>query len=97
MEMPSISDLHLSLLPNAMNPEPQDLRAAAEGFEALFLSELMKGGRASLPGDDLTGSQGVRMAQDMLDMHLARHAAGQAKLGVADAVMRQFAQQSDST
>jgi peptidoglycan hydrolase FlgJ len=83
----------LAPVPPQLSPSaspPADLRAAAEGFESLFLAELLKGGRASLPGDDLTGSQGVTMAQDMMDRHLAQHAAGQAGLGVAAAILRQF-------
>lgn len=93
MELPPLSAMRL--MRDTRNPEPADLRAAAEGFESLFLTELLKRGRASLPGDDLTGSQGVQMAQDMLDMHLAQHAAGQARLGVADAIVRQFAPKTD--
>ena len=83
----------LASVPPQLSPSaspPADLRAAADGFESLFLAELLKGGRASLPGDDLTGSQGVTMAQDMLDRHLAQHVAGQAGLGVATAILRQF-------
>ncbi len=94
MELPPLSALQLTQ--NKHRPDPAELRAAAEGFESLFLTELLKRGRASLPGDDLTGSQGVRMAQDMLDMHLAKHSAGQARLGVADAIVRQFAPRVDS-
>ncbi len=96
MDLAPISALHLALSPVNPRPAPEDLRAAAEGFESLFLTELLKGGRASLPGDDLTSSQGVRMAQDMLDTHLARHASGQARLGVAKAIIRQFGPQGDS-
>ncbi len=85
--------------PSAMSlsgarPEPggsQDLRKAAEGFESLFVSELLKGGRAGLPGGDLLGNAGVDAARDLLDMELARAAAGRAGLGIADAIERQFA------
>jgi len=94
MELPPLSSLRLT--PDIQRPDSTDLRAAAEGFESLFLTELLKRGRASLPGDDLTGSQGVRMAQNMLDMHLAKHSAGQARLGVADAIVRQFTPKADS-
>lgn len=96
MDVSPISALHLSLSPVNSRPAPEDLRAAAEGFESLFLAELLKGGRASLPGDELTSSQGVRMAQDMLDTHLAQDASGQARLGVAEAIIRQFGPQGDS-
>jgi peptidoglycan hydrolase FlgJ len=90
MELLPANGLPVTLSRTPAAPAPKDLRAAAEGFESLFLTELLKGGRASLPGDDLTSSQGVSMATDMLDTHLAQHAAGHSRLGVADAIMRQF-------
>lgn len=68
-----------------------DLQKAGEGFEAMFLTLLLKGGRAGLPGDDLTGSAAVRSGMDMLDARLAQDAAGRAGLGIAEAVARQFA------
>lgn len=74
--------------PATISPE---LRQAGEGFEALFLSLLLKGGRAGLPGDDLLGSAAVKSSMDMLDARLAQDAAGRAGLGIADAVARQFA------
>lgn len=96
MDLPPLSASHVPLSQVSDRFATADLRAAAEGFESLFLTELLKGGRSSLPGDSLTGSQGVRMAQDMLDMHLAQHAAGQARLGVAEAIIRQFSLKGDS-
>ncbi len=69
----------------------EDLRQAAEGFESLFLTQLLKAGRAGLPGDDILGSSGVDTARDMLDMELAKSSAGRAGLGIADAIERQFA------
>lgn len=94
MDLPPLSAPRLNLGP--ARADTTDLRQAAQGFEEVFLAQLLKSGRASLPGSDLTGSQGVRMAQDMLDMHLARHGAGQTRLGIADAVIRQFAPKGDN-
>ena len=71
-------------------PAADQLRQAGEGFEALFLSMLLKSGRAGLPGDDLTGSGAVTSAFGMLDTHLAQDGATAAGLGIADAVVRQF-------
>jgi len=88
MDLPLIDAAQVSFA--APTGTAKDLRQAAEGFESLFLAELLKSGRASLPGDDLTGSQAVSATQDMLDSHLAKHAAGQAGLGIADAITRQF-------
>jgi flagellar protein FlgJ len=72
------------------HPAADQLRQAGEGFEALFLTMLLKSGRAGLPGDDLTGSGAVTSAFGMLDAHLAQDGATAAGLGIADAVVRQF-------
>ncbi len=75
-------------------PEPaksEDIRKAAEGFEALFLATLLKGARAGLPGDDLTGGNGVNSATQMLDTQLAKVAGASAGFGIATAIARQFA------
>jgi peptidoglycan hydrolase FlgJ len=68
-----------------------DIRKAAEGFEALFVASLLKGARAGLPGDTLTGGGGVQQMTGMLDSELARLSAGRTGLGLAEAVARQFA------
>lgn len=72
-----------------------DIRKAAEGFEALFLATLLKGARAGLPGNDLTGGSAVNQATQMLDAELARVAGGRAGFGIAEAVARQFVGQGD--
>ncbi|MEM6679739.1 MAG: rod-binding protein [Pseudomonadota bacterium] len=68
-----------------------DLRAAAEGFEALFLNQVLKSARAVSFGEGLGDSSGLEMTQSMLDMHLSDMGAGRAGLGIAEAVYRQFA------
>ena len=72
------------------NSDTAALRTAAAGFEEMFLVFLLRAGRATSMGDDLTGSMAVSATRDMLDAHLARSAAGQSGLGLADAVVRQF-------
>jgi flagellar protein FlgJ len=69
----------------------EDIRKAAEGFEQLFLATLLKGARAGLPGDDLTGGNGVNSATQMLDSQLAKVAGSGAGFGIATAIARQFA------
>ena len=80
----------LSAVQAEARPSAEQLRQAGEGFEALFLTMLLKAGRASLPGDDLTGSGAVTSGFEMLDAQLARDGATAAGLGIADAVVRQF-------
>jgi peptidoglycan hydrolase FlgJ len=88
----SISLAPTSLSMGAPAPErAEDIRKAAEGFEQLFLATLLKGARAGLPGDDLTGGNGVNSATQMLDSQLARVAGSSAGFGIAAAIARQFA------
>ncbi|WP_323784523.1 rod-binding protein [Thalassovita sp.] len=70
--------------------EMQRMRDSAEGFEALFLQQMLKAGRAASLGDDLLGSSGVDQMQSMLDTTLTESAGSQAGLGMADAIVRQF-------
>ena len=89
-------DLTVTKLNNPMSttpdsrPSAEELQKAGEGFESMFLAMLLKGGRAGLPGDDLTGSAAVSSSLEMLDTQLAKDAAGRAGLGIAAAVVRQF-------
>jgi len=91
-----IMDLTVSNLKSTMpviadtRPSAEELQKAGEGFESMFLAMLLKGGRAGLPGDDLTGSAAVSSSLEMLDTQLAKDAAGRAGLGIAAAVVRQF-------
>lgn len=81
----------VSTVSEAPDRRAADLRRAAEGFETLFFAQLLKGARASLPGNDLFDGGGLKAAQDMMDAEFARLAGGQARLGIAEAVLRQFA------
>lgn len=72
-------------------PDTQaQLRRVAAGFEEMFLLFMLRAGRSGGVGDSLTGSAAVSSTRDMLDAQLARSAAGQAGLGIAEAVVRQF-------
>ena len=73
------------------NPDMERMQQAAEGFEGLFLQQMMKAGRAASLGDDLLGGTGTERMQDMLDTTLSETASSRAGLGLADAIVRQFA------
>lgn len=79
-------------LPVQPRPEQaaQDLRKAAEGFEAIFLNTFLKAARQASLGDDLMGGSAVESSRDMYETEVARIAAGSSGLGIADAVERQF-------
>ena len=90
MQIPSLTN-PMTLLGKTEPQEDPKLREAAQGFESLFLTTLLKGGRSGSFGADLTGSQAVDSTRDMLDMTLAQSGASHSNLGIADAVVRQFA------
>lgn len=66
------------------------LRTASEGFEALFVTEILKSARNTSLGPSLLQSSATDTAQSMLDSKLAEVSAGRAGLGLADAIYRQF-------
>ena len=68
------------------NPR-EAVRQAAEQFEALFMRQLLKTMRASIPQGGITGSAGEKMAQEMLDDRLSTHMVGQPG-GLTDTLVR---------
>ena len=66
------------------------LRTASEGFEALFVTQILKSARNSSLGPSLLQSSATDTAQSMLDSKLAEVSAERAGLGLADAIYRQF-------
>ncbi|MFD0857532.1 rod-binding protein [Roseovarius aquimarinus] len=76
--------------PAALRKETR-LREASEGFEALFLNQILKSGRAASFGDEVAGGSAMETTQSLLDAKLTETGAGRAGLGLADAIYRQFA------
>lgn len=69
-----------------------DLREAAEAFEAIFLRQLLASARAAdLGGDDLFGGPGLEQFEAMRDEQFAEIASQQSTFGLADAIERQLA------
>ena len=67
-----------------------DLRAAAEKFEAIFLNEFMKQARKTKLADDLFGSSAKTTYEEMLDREYADNLSDKINLGIADALVRQL-------
>lgn len=91
--------MDLTSLPPATTPDPAQARAArqetrlreaAEGFEALFLNQLLKSGRAASFGDSLVDTSATQTTQSLLDSKLTETGAGRAGLGLSEAIYRQF-------
>lgn len=72
------------------NASPAAMKAAAQQFEALFLSTILKSMRASLPQDGLFTSQQTKLYTQLLDEEISQQVARQG-LGLADQMLRQMA------
>lgn len=74
----SIDTRSLDKLRKTAADNPRDAaKAAAEQFEALFMQQLLKTMRASIPKSGFTDSAGEKMAQEMLDAQLTASMVGQ--------------------
>lgn len=75
----------------AAGDSPGAIRAAAREFESLFLHQLFKTMRSTVPeGGLLDGGFGGQVFTDMLDMEYARMGADQGGVGLADLVAEQL-------
>ena len=69
---------------------PENLREAAEFFEAMFLNQMMKQARDASLADDLFGNKGSETYTELLDQERSQSMAQNMNLGIADALVRQF-------
>ncbi len=74
----------------AANPR-QDLREAAQAFEAIFVRQLLASARASdFGGSELFGGPGLEQFTAMRDEHFAEIASKQGTFGLAASIERQL-------
>lgn len=73
------------------NAGASELRQAAEEFEAMFVRMIMAEGHQAKLADGLFESDKDDAFQSMLDNEYSRSVAGQADLGIANALYAQFA------
>lgn len=68
-----------------------EMRNAVEGLESLFIHELLKSMRATVPNSGLLKGGGQRdQYLSMFDIYLAEHLAKRGELGIASIVERQL-------
>ena len=67
-----------------------ELRRAADSFEAIFVAQFIKTARASKLANDVFGNQASETYQSMLDDQYARKLASSANLGIAEALVTQL-------
>lgn len=87
-----------SVLPNASPAAGQadgDLKQVAEGFEALFLRQMLaSASKADFGGEDLFGSSGEDTFREMRDARFAEIAAKTGTIGLASQIEAQLARQT---
>lgn len=67
--------------------EGEQLQAAAEQFEALFLHQVMKSMRDAGPRSELLDSSATRFYESLFDQQLSSHLAGRG-LGLAEQLVQ---------
>ena len=72
------------------------LREAAQEFESLFIDQMMKSMRSTVPDDSLTGSDsGQGIFNDMLDQERSRQIAFTGGFGIGDMLYQQLKGKED--
>lgn len=71
------------------------LRKAAQGFEALFLRQVIGSMRQAKLGDDLFGSSATNTYREMSDKQLADSLSQKGSIGIAAMVEAQLTQKDD--
>ena len=94
-ELASISPKMAASLSQIDN-RPTDLQSAAEQFEAMFIQQLLKQARSAKLADDILGSEAGDTYTEMLDQERAKQLSAQMNLGIAEALVLQFAGQVKS-
>lgn len=90
MQMASSGSLHdIKAAAHRDGNSPAAMKAAAQQFEALFLSMILKSMRESLPQDGLFNSQQTKLYTQLMDEELSQQVSRQG-LGLADQILRQM-------
>lgn len=77
---------------NIVSQKKKKLREACKGFEAVFINEMLKAMRKTIPKSGLLdGGLPQRLFESMLDEKLAESASKRGALGLADILYREFA------
>ena len=75
---------------------PQDAKKAAEGFEAVFLTQFVSSMFQGIDTDGLFGGGSAeKMWQGFLTQHIAEAFAERGGIGIADMVLQQINQSSE--
>ena len=73
-----------------LNADTTNLNEAAERFEALFLSQMLKSARAAKLSEDIMGNNATDTYYAMMGNELAEKLSKAGNFGIAEALIRQF-------
>jgi flagellar protein FlgJ len=75
--------------------DPEALRRISQQFEAIFIQQLFKGMRATVPAGGLReNDRGIEIFQDLMDQQVAGDMARKQGIGIAEALFRQLQEKS---
>jgi peptidoglycan hydrolase FlgJ len=74
----------------ARKDSPEALKEVAKQFEAIFLSNVLKGMRAAKLADGIMDNDQSKFYNDMYDQQLAVHLSGKPGVGLADLIVKQL-------
>lgn len=74
----------------ARKDSPEALKEVARQFEAIFLSNVLKGMRAAKLADGMMDNDQSKFYNDMYDQQLAVHLSGNPGVGLADLIVKQL-------
>ncbi len=87
-----------ALTPKAMqasaDPQAKALQKAAQGFEAIFIRQMLSAARQAGTGDVMFGSEAQSTFRQMLDNQLAEQAAQQGVFGIGKLVQAHLSEQA---
>ena len=76
--------------PQATAEKREQLKVAAQAFEAVFLRQMIGSMRQASLGDELFGSNATEQFRDMSDAKLADSMAEKGSFGIAEMLLGQF-------
>jgi flagellar protein FlgJ len=79
----------------ARKDSPEALKEVAKQFEAIFLSNILKGMRDAKLADGIADSDQSKFYTDMYDKQLAVHLSGKPGVGLADLIVKQLGHNSE--
>ncbi len=87
---PTAKSIHASSAAGRPSPDPALLKAA-QGFEAVFIREMIGSMRKAKLADDIFGSSATDSFRQMADANLADSMSGMGLFGIAELIEQQFA------